>query len=188
MRPRSSAWASQSGALVLAALAASTPAHAQTAAGSSGPPVEILLTIAGAFVLVIGLVGFFVVRQWRTARASRSWPVAAGTVLSGEIKAVTERSSDGETTISVPHLRYAYEVDGRRFEGERIRFGRIRESERGARKILERYPVGAGVEVRYDPANPAEATLESKAGIGLMVFALVALTGLFLYMLSVFLG
>jgi Protein of unknown function (DUF3592) len=170
------------------AFAFAMPAQAQTGAGS-GPPLWVILLIGAVFLAVAGLIGYIMVRQVRSARASRSWPIAPGTVLSGTVETVTERDSDGTSTYFTPRLRYAYEVSGRRYESERIRFGQIRESERGARKVLERYPAGSPVEVRYDPANPADATLEAKAGgIGLMLFALAAIAAVFLYLVSVFLG
>ena len=133
------------GAALGAALAAGAagPAYAQAAAGSgSGPPLWVFLVIGAVFVGVIALVGAFAFRTMRAARASRAWPVTEGRVLSGDVQTVEERDRDGDrTTYYVPRLRYAYEVDGRRFEGERIRFGSIRESEAGARKILARYAV-----------------------------------------------
>ena len=78
---------------------------------------------------------------------------------------------------------YADEVEGRRYESERIRFGTFRESEKEVRAILDRYPVGASVQVRYDPADPSAATLETKTiNIGLQLFAVIALLGLALYL------
>lgn len=175
-----------SGVLTLTA-----PAQAQIAAGlASGPPIWIVSAIGAVFVGVVAFVGAMALKTLKAARASRSWPVAAGTVLSGDIREMTERDSDGGvTTYHIPRLRYAYEVAGRSFESGRIRFGDVRESLKGARKILERYAVGSTVQVRYDPANPANATLETKAGsVGLMLFALAVLGGLLVFMSVVFLG
>ncbi len=45
------------------------------------------------------------------------------------------------------------------------------------------------MQVRYDPKNPSQATLETKAGgVGLILFVVVVLAGLFVYMASVLLG
>jgi hypothetical protein len=172
--------ATRAGSAVAAgAFAFATPAQAQAETGS-GPPLWLVLLLVAVFLGVAGLIGYFMMRQLRSALASRNWPAAPGTVLSGTVQALSERHSDGTSTYFVPRLRYAYEVDGRRYEGERIRFGQIRESERGARKVLEQYPAGSPVEVRYDPANPAEATLEAKtAGLGLMLFGLAAIAAVF---------
>jgi len=191
MNARSIVPATGLGALLTVASAAATPAQAQVAAAlTSGPPIWIISVIGAVFAGVIGIMGTIALKTLRAARASRGWPVAAGTVLSGDIQEVEERDRDGDTSVYyVPRLRYAYEVGGRSFESERIRFGNIRESQKGARKILERYAVGLPVEVRYDPADPSQATLETKAGgVGLMLFVVVVLTLLFAYMASVFLG
>jgi len=179
------------GGVLAFASAVATPAQAQVAAAlTSGPPIWIISVVGAVFAGVIGIMGTIALKTLRAARASRSWPVAAGAVLSGDIQEVEERDHDGDTSIYyVPRLRYAHEVAGRSYESERIRFGNIRESQKGARKILERYAVGSPVEVRYDPANPSQATLETKAGgVGLMLFAVVVLALLFAYMASVFLG
>ena len=178
------------GALVAAALAVTTSAQAQVAAGiASGPPIWVVSLIGAMFAGTLALVGTFALKAMRSARASRGWPVATGTVLSGDIQK-TERDSDYGTSVSyVPRLRYAYEVGGRRYESDRIRFGKIEEDEAGAREILERYAVGSPVQVRYDPKNPSQATLETKAGgVGLILFVVVVLAGLFVYMASVLLG
>src|SRR5829696_4938919 len=185
MNARSIVPATGLGALLTVASAAATPAQAQVAAAlTSGPPIWIISVIAAVFAGVTGIMGTIALKTLRAARASRGWPVAAGTVLSGDIQEVEERDRDGDTSVYyVPRLRYAYEVAGRSFESERIRFGNIRESQKGARKILERYAVGLPVEVRYDPAaDPSQATLETKAGgVGLMLFVVVVLTLLFAY-------
>ena len=145
------------GGVLALASAVATPAQAQVAAAlTSGPPIWIISVIGAVFSGLIGIMGTIALKTLRAARASRSWPVAAGTVLSGDIQELEERDRDGGTSIYyVPRLRYAYEVAGCSSESERIRFGNIRESQKGARKILECYAVGSPVEVRYDPANPS---------------------------------
>ena len=168
-----------------------TAAQAQAAAAiASGSPIWIISVIGAVVAGAIALVGTIALKTMRAARESRNWPVAAGAVLSGDVQEMTERDSDGDTSVYyVPRLRYTYEVGGRCFESDRIRFGNIRESQKGAREILEHYAVGQPVQVRYDPANPSQATLETAAGgVGLLVFVLVVLAGLFVYVASVFLG
>ena len=177
----------------LALLAPAADAFAQAAGqGTSGPPGWFI-----ALPLLVGAVGsglaWYVWRQWSAARASRAWPTVAGTVVETELTRRTEtyREQDRIVTREVyaPRVRYADEVEGRRYESERIRFGTFRESEKGARAILDRYPVGASVQVRYDPANPSAATPETRAtletktiNIGLQLLAVIALLGLALYL------
>ena len=168
---------------LIALLGSTAGALAQTAGQTgSGPPAWFVAVPLVAGAVGLGL-GWYAWRQWSAARASRAWPTAAGTVIETELTSRTEtyRQQDRiEThTVYAPRVRYAYEVEGRRYEGERIRFGTYRESETAARAILDRYPAGASVEVHYDPANPAAATLETKtANIGMLLFAVIALLGL----------
>jgi hypothetical protein len=126
-----------------------TAAQAQAAAAiASGSPIWIISVIGAVVAGAIALVGTIALKTMRAARESRNWPVAAGAVLSGDVQEMTERDSDGDTSVYyVPRLRYTYEVGGRCFESDRIRFGNIRESQKGAHKILERLcyrPAGAG--------------------------------------------
>jgi hypothetical protein len=51
-------------------------------------------------------------------------------------------------------------VDGRTFDGGTLRALALCGSETAARGVLARYPVGAEVEGRYDPARPEVAYLE----------------------------
>jgi hypothetical protein len=47
---------------------------------------------------------------------------------------------------------------------------------KAAEEIVERYPVGSDVEVRYNPANPAQSTIETdRPGIWKIVFGVIFL-------------
>ena len=72
-------------------------------------------------------------------------------------------------------IRYAYTVNGRTYEGTRLRFSDVRfTSERRAREILRRYTCGSTVDVRYDPISPEESTIQTdKAGLAKMVFGMM---------------
>ncbi|HYO69332.1 MAG TPA: hypothetical protein VEU33_24960 [Archangium sp.] len=57
-------------------------------------------------------------------------------------------------------MRYAYEVDGRTYEGTRYRYGAWHSSRRGAAEALaRRFPVGATVPVFHDAETPEDAVL-----------------------------
>ena len=72
------------------------------------------------------------------------------------------RTEKGRTRISYsPTVEYAYGVRGRKYRGNQITFAvEVSGSEAFAQKIRAKYPVGTAVTVRYDPANPGNATLE----------------------------
>lgn len=97
------------------------------------------------------------------AQAAQSWPTAEGVILESGIG--MDESSDSEGNASqwfYPVLRYRYEVEGRAQEGHRIRFGAMRSADRRkAEAWAAPYPVGARVQVRRNPADPADAVLET---------------------------
>src|SRR5205085_3298395 len=67
------------------ALAVTTSALAQVAAGiASGPPIWVVSLIGAMFAGTLALVGTFALEAMSSARASRGWRVATGTVRSEE--------------------------------------------------------------------------------------------------------
>ena len=85
-----------------------------------------------------------------------------GTVLSATVQ-VAQR---GTTRQEAPLVLYAYQVDGQMFHGHRVRVtddlsrGHRADADSSASNTVARYPSGAPVVVYYDPANPANSTLE----------------------------
>jgi hypothetical protein len=63
-----------------------------------------------------------------------------------------------------PEVVYAYEVDGVRYSGSRDAMGGQTSStfESLARRTAARYPEGLPVDVRYNPDNPAESTIDTR--------------------------
>jgi hypothetical protein len=113
------------------------------------------------------------IQSRRRATASMRWPEAAGTVLKSEVVHHVSTDVDGDTDETwIPSVRYRYEVGGGSYESERLRFGKPgQESAELASKVLESYPVGSRIKVRYNPANPSDATVQTeKPGIGSAVF------------------
>ena len=89
--------------------------------------------------------------------AAQAWPVASGSITAADIF----RSGRGRYATFSPLVRYDYEVGGRRYSGDRLRVGYARVGSMvAARRMLEPYPVGASVPVRYDPADPASSLLD----------------------------
>jgi Protein of unknown function (DUF3592) len=52
---------------------------------------------------------------------------------------------------------YAYQVDGQRFQGSRLRFTG---EPMPANAVVDHCPAGSAVRVFYDPADPGNSTLE----------------------------
>ncbi len=118
----------------------------------------LFLRISSLFIVVAGLLMVIVgaLQLWR-GKASKHWPTAAGRVLSSEVK--THRTTKG--TWYEPKIRYEYWVDGIHHGGKRVAFGQGRyRYEDEARQIIDAYPAGKQVQVRYAPNRRTVSTLE----------------------------
>lgn len=151
---------------------------------------------SGVVALVIGGFGLavlaIVVSSLREAAAMKNWPIAQGRVLSAKVEEYRESISRGtggprdRMTLYRPVLLYEYEVAGKRFRGSRITQspGLNRGVPEFAEKLVERYPSGSAVMVRYNPKRPDESVLEPRvpaswifgAAIGVSLLILAAYT------------
>lgn len=110
------------------------------------------------------LLSFFAVllAVWSVAavmkkRAVGSWVPVVATVVQSEV--VWGSGSKGGRTL-VPLFVYEYAAGGRVYRGKRIAFYR-RCTGTCAQELVARHPAGSRVQVRYDPANPAEVVMDS---------------------------
>jgi hypothetical protein len=101
------------------------------------PFIVCFLVMAGSWVFL----GFWAREQLR-GRQSESWPAVAGTIQ--QAGSTNPRASYKLSTI------YRYEVDGRAYRGERVRFAW------GSRNP---YDKGQAVTVYVNPADPTDAVL-----------------------------
>jgi Protein of unknown function (DUF3592) len=84
------------------------------------------------------------------------YPRASGTITHSRV--VQHRGNKGSTYGF--EVRYAYEVEGRGYEGTRYRYGSWNPSDREvADDAARRFPVGASVSVFHHPETPADAVL-----------------------------
>jgi hypothetical protein len=146
------------------------------------------LCLGGIFAAVgIGLI-VFGLRDRKKAKATETWPTANGTILSARLdqQTRTERNQ-GRTytrTSYTPIIEYTYTVGGQTHQGSRIFPGTSMSYDHGtAQNIVNRYQPGAAVTVHYDPGDPTQAVLETKAKGGNLflilggVFALLGIVG-----------
>jgi hypothetical protein len=108
-------------------------------------------------------------RLRRQAQRAAQWPTCPGIITKSSVdsrKRVSVSTSIGRgTPPKRRHYRqaitYSYDVAGTRHEGHRLRFGDG--SWDMDRSVIERlissYPLGASVEVSYDPNAPGESVL-----------------------------
>jgi len=129
--------------------------------------------IAAAFVAIgLILVGYSL-NVRRRAAASARWPISKGSVTSSKLANETEKDGDNEDYDGWwPEVRYVYSVAGSDYQGSRIRFGSVRFStQEKAKALLAPYKEGAAVEVRYNPSDPRDSTLETvKPALGVPAF------------------
>ncbi|MEQ8178504.1 MAG: DUF3592 domain-containing protein [Amphiplicatus sp.] len=121
----------------------------------NGAPV--LLTLFFGLFLAVGLAILgFGLRSLSLSKQAEGWPTAQGRIVSSDF--VTDTDDDGTTYRT--KLRYAYNVAGRDYEGDKIAFGYSASSGRAFhREIYEALPAGSQVAVRYDESDPARAVL-----------------------------
>ncbi len=127
------------------------------------------LVLFGVSLLMFGLAAlFFAIGRGlkQASEAARSYRrVSARVLSSGVATSRQHHPQHGHTVSYVPEVRYEYEVAGRRYESNRVHFGPTIGF--GARSRVDawvaRYPQGSTVAAWINPANPAEAVLETKA-------------------------
>ncbi|MFY7817054.1 MAG: DUF3592 domain-containing protein [Akkermansiaceae bacterium] len=130
-------------------------------------------TFLGLLFLIIG--GF----QLRQGLKTNDWPVTEGSIV--ESKIVEEKASgssgrrrargfDMKYTV---HVRYSYEVNGQKFESDRLRYGNeSHDSRASANDEQLLYSPGKAVQVYYDPMSPHQSVLIKGIGLSWLAMAL----------------
>jgi hypothetical protein len=95
----------------------------------------------------------------RRMAAVRQWPSTMGAVNASYLE---RRSSSESGYTNYPVVQYSYQIGGQAYQGAKIASG-PEVGGTGAGKVVARYPVGAQVMVFYNPQNPSDAVLETKA-------------------------
>lgn len=154
--------------------------YAWLAHHSARPDLAGLVVGFGAFGLVIALMGWAVRRQ--ASMASR-WPVVRGTIKLSGIEHYHEASEPGErrgTEMVGKRVTYTYRYQNVSYTNEcaRVATGTQSGSDEMLKKLMSRYKDGAIVEVRVNPDNPAEATLDAR-GAGRIAFVLWGIAAIF---------
>lgn len=91
--------------------------------------------------------------------AARSWPTAPATIRSS---AVERRMTGWVSALWALDVEYSYDVDGRSWTGTTLGFApRFINDKDLIFRLAETYKAGAAVTVRYDPASPDMAVLET---------------------------
>jgi hypothetical protein len=123
---------------------------------------KLMLVAAGTIFMAAALC----LRLWDLYRVqiATRWPTVDGRILAATV--ATDETHDA--VVYRAALRYSYRAGDSDREGCRLcllKHGRTAKRAE-AEAVITRYPVGAAVLVRYDPANPAWAFLELDAPPG----------------------
>jgi hypothetical protein len=130
------------------------------------------MIVFGSIFFLVGTVLFwtlFLVPLYRANQAQR-WPQAPCVIISSEVR----MHSDSEGTSYSPEIHYQYTLDGAVLESTRYRFIDTSGGYSGAKRIVDKYPVGLNTKCFYDPKHPDQAVLDRTIGWGVL-FGLVPL-------------
>lgn len=136
----------------------------------------------GIFVVLVGVVGaLWAGRRYARGKANvaaaQHWLTAPGKVIETNVR--RHGVSGGRNAWYTPEIAYSYSAQGSERRGSRLTFGMPTARTRGGGEaMLARYPVGAEVQVRYDPDNPDESVLEPGKVAGNLLFAAAACVAL----------
>ena len=114
--------------------------------------VFVLFILNAVFLTII----FFMRRRMATVS---QWPSTMGSVIASRLE---QRSSSEGGYTNYPVVQYSYQVGGQAYQSYKLAPGPV-VGGTGAGKVVARYPVGAQVMVFYNPQNPSDAVLETKA-------------------------
>jgi hypothetical protein len=148
----------------------------------SQPEAVIFAACFGTFALMIFIAAH------RRSKEAQSWPFVKGSVLASSVESYVSVTDGRRTTLYRPVVEFTYDVQGKTYRSKQIKLGvEVSGNESYAQGICAKYPAGAGVEVHYDPANPAEAALENPTGMTWIVAGVgVAALGVAIYALGIF--
>jgi hypothetical protein len=139
---------------------------------------------AGLMLLVAAGTWFWVFWVIILGIASKRWPAVDGMVGKSYIEK-HDPAGGGRHQQSIYHINYEYTVSGKIYSGKRRMFSENYFSQIYSRayaeSLVEKYPPGSRVSVRYDPRRPGQSVLEP--GVNLLkqywviVLGMITLSG-----------
>jgi hypothetical protein len=127
--------------------------------------MQIAALVLLAIGLIFGCLGYWL---YRKVQNMKTWPSVDGTILHSGVENRVSTDQDGTESVSfTPVVEYQYTVGANKHTGTRIGLSeRGYGTRRAAEQRLGIYQPGAGVRVKYNPAEPGSAVLE-ESGAGL---------------------
>lgn len=155
----------------------------------------IVLAIGGILFPIAAFIGGKALFDMWSARASTRWRVTQGRVTDTKIEEeeYTRRAWIGYETYYeyLPKVTYTYEAVGSTYTSDLTAFGLGKsESRAEAERMVQSYPKGKPVNVRYDPDDPGTSVLQTTGGWALkaLVIALGAAATPFLFAFEMVFG
>lgn len=120
--------------------------------------LRIVMLLVGMAMTIGG--GVLFAKNYARTVATRNWPRTQARVTESRVETL-QRQVVGNAGDFLPHVRYAYVVQGRRFHGDTLWLDEQRSfgSANVAARELAFLEAGAEVEVIYNPQDPREAAL-----------------------------
>lgn len=140
---------------------------------AGGGPVGCLAAFALVWLgMVFAADAFLIAKGYALVDARRRYVSVEGVVTASEVE--TRRDSEGATYR--PRVAYDYRVAGVEYRGTRYAvFDFLSSGSRYAHTVVREHPVGAVVEVYYDPRDPTKAALDLSDASVPYVLLLVAM-------------
>jgi hypothetical protein len=142
--------------------------------------IEILIVIGSIGFVILILNAIFLGIIFSTRRkmtAVTQWPSTLGTVLMSTLERRRSANNNGYT--NYPVVQYSYQVGGQAYQSTKLAPG-PEVGGSGAGNVVARYPAGAQVMVFYNPQNPSEAVLETKASAQWVIWLVLVVMDLML--------
>lgn len=162
-------------------------AYGPAALRSVAPDADVPVTLFAAGFGLAALIFFLAYR--RHLNRANAWPVVPGEIVESRVEERGSLDSGPTRRTYVPIVEFRYEVGGQSYASRQVAIGLVVSGSRAiANRVVGRYPIGAKVEVHYDPANPSEAALENPTraswtllGIAAACFAIALYTSRILH-------
>ncbi len=147
---------------------------------------NITLIVAVPFILIALGLAFAGLRGQRRAQSIKSWPTTTGRILS----ATTQMRRSGKSGYSpYPVIMYEYTIAGKQYISTRVSAGMEMGGSLYTPRVLARYPVGATVQVYYNPESPSDSALEAAApGNRILIFVAIVIIVMLVFSLSLTFG
>lgn len=126
---------------------------------NSYPLLAKLVAVVSALISLVGLVLMsFGLYLAYFSFSTALWPTTEAQIVESRVV----RTSSQNATHYRPVIKYRYVVNGVEYNGDSIRFINFGyDDEKEARQVVERFPVGQKVELRFQSSNPKMSVLDA---------------------------